>query len=91
MRAILPHAVWPADTLSNGDLDAGSDRPPRAMFRELLLAVKAIISLQVVGGHRARYPRAMFGGAIWGLLDVRALFLAGAAVLCLLSQIPGCG
>ncbi len=34
---------WPADTLSDADLDSDSDKPPRAMFRALLLAVKAII------------------------------------------------
>ena len=34
---------WPADNLSDADLDSDADRPPRAMFRSLLLAVKAII------------------------------------------------
>lgn len=35
--------AWPNDNLADTDVDSATDRPPRAMFRSLLLAVKSVI------------------------------------------------
>lgn len=36
--------AWPNDTLSDADMNSEQDRPPRAMIRNMLLAVKSIIA-----------------------------------------------
>ena len=36
--------AWPNDNLSDADMNSEQDRPPRAMIRNMLLAVKSIIA-----------------------------------------------